>query len=204
MEYEIEKALFNKGITYLAGVDEAGRGPLAGPVFAAAVVLKKDGFLEGVTDSKKLSEKKREYLFDKIIENAVAYSIAIADEKEIDEINIRNATFRAMNKAVNSLDITPDFVLIDGNAIKDMTIPHECIVKGDFKCNSIAAASILAKVSRDRFMLKCHEIYPEYAFDKHKGYPTILHYERIREYGVCPLHRLTFLKNIVDGSGNVL
>jgi ribonuclease HII len=204
MEYEIEKALFDKGITYLAGVDEAGRGPLAGPVFAAAVVLKKDGFLEGVTDSKKLSEKKREYLFDKIIENAVAYSIAIADEKEIDEINIRNATFRAMNKAVNSLDITPDFVLIDGNAIKDMTIPHECIVKGDFKCNSIAAASILAKVSRDRFMLKCHEIYPEYAFDKHKGYPTKLHYERIREYGVCPLHRLTFLKNIVDGSGNVL
>ena len=194
MEYEIEKALFNKGITYLAGVDEAGRGPLAGPVFAAAVVLKKDGFLEGVTDSKKLSEKKREYLFDKIIENAVAYSIAIADEKEIDEINIRNATFRAMNKAVNSLEITPEFVLIDGNAIKDMTIPNECIVKGDFKCNSIAAASILAKVSRDRFMLKCHEIYPEYAFDKHKGYPTKLHYERIKEYGICPLHRLTFLK----------
>jgi len=204
MEYEIEKALYAKGINFLAGVDEAGRGPLAGPVFAAAVVLKNGQFLDGVTDSKKLSEKKREYLFDKIMDEAICYSIAIADEKDIDEINIRNATFKAMNEAVNNLEIVPEFVLIDGNAIKDMTIPHECVVKGDFKCNSIAAASILAKVSRDRFMLKCHELYPEYEFNKHKGYPTKLHYEKIREHGVCPLHRLTFLKNIVDGNGNVI
>ncbi len=199
MDYDIENNLYSKGIEFIAGVDEAGRGPLAGPVFAAAVVLKNGQFIEGVTDSKKLSEKKREYLFDKIIEEAVCYSIAIADEKEIDEINIRNATFRAMNKAVNSLEVIPGFVLIDGNAINDMTLPHECVVKGDFKCNSIAAASILAKVSRDRFMLKCHELYPEYEFDKHKGYPTKLHYEKIREFGISPLHRRTFLKNIVHG-----
>lgn len=199
MNYEIEQSLFDKGINFIAGVDEAGRGPLAGPVFAAAVVLRNGQFLEGVTDSKKLSEKKREYLYDKIIDEAVSYSIAIADEKEIDEINIRNATFRAMNKAINGLELVPDFVLIDGNAIKDLTLPHECVVKGDFKCNSIAAASILAKVSRDRFMLKCHELFPEYEFDKHKGYPTKLHYEKIKEFGICPIHRLTFLKNIVNG-----
>lgn len=204
MNYEIEQELFNKGINFIAGVDEAGRGPLAGPVFAAAVVLRNGQFLDGVTDSKKLSEKKRDYLYDKIIDEAVSFSIAIADEKEIDEINIRNATFRAMNKAINSLELIPDFVLIDGNAIKDLSLPHQCVVKGDFKCNSIAAASILAKVSRDRFMKKCHELYPEYEFDKHKGYPTKLHYEKIREFGICPLHRLTFLKNIVDGNGNVI
>ena len=204
MNYEIEQELFNKGLNFIAGVDEAGRGPLAGPVFAAAVVLRNGQFLDGVTDSKKLSEKKRDYLYDKIIDEAVSFSIAIADEKEIDEINIRNATFRAMNKAINSLELVPDFVLIDGNAIKDLSLPHQCVVKGDFKCNSIAAASILAKVSRDRFMKKCHELYPEYEFDKHKGYPTKLHYEKIREFGICPLHRLTFLKNIVDGNGNVI
>ena len=199
MDYEIEKNLYSQGYNFIAGVDEAGRGPLAGPVFAASVVLKNGQFIEGVTDSKKLSEKKREYLFDKIIDEAVCYSIALADEKEIDEINIRNATFRAMNSAVNTLNITPEFVLIDGNAIKDMTLPYECIVKGDFKCNCIAAASILAKVSRDRFMLQCHELYPEYEFDKHKGYPTKLHYEKIKEFGISPIHRRTFLKNIING-----
>ena len=181
----------------ICGTDEAGRGPLAGPVVAAAVVLKKGSYIEGVTDSKKLSEKKREALFNKIISEAVSYSIQFVDEKVIDEINIRNASFLAMNNAVNDLKIKPDFVLVDGNAIKDMTIAHECIIKGDLKCNSVGAASILAKVARDRFMLKIHEQYPEYGFDKHKGYGTKLHYEMIEKYGVLPIHRVTFLKKIL-------
>lgn len=153
--FEIEEKLFENGYNFIAGVDEAGRGPLAGPVFAAAVVLGKNQYIDGVNDSKKLSEKKREELFDKICNEAIAYNIAMVDEKTIDEINIRNATFLAMNKAVESLAKSPEFVLIDGNAIKDMNTPHECIIKGDAKCNSIGAASILAKVSRDRYMLKC-------------------------------------------------
>ena len=196
--YEIEKELFEKGYNLIAGVDEAGRGPLAGPVCAAAVVLKDGQFIEGVNDSKKLSEKKREELYDKIIKEAVSYAICFSDEKEIDKINILNATFKAMNEAVNSLNVTPDYVLIDGNRIKGMDLPHECVVKGDAKCNSIGAASILAKVSRDRYMKKIHELYPEYGFDKHKGYPTKLHYEKIKEYGILPLHRLTFLKKIIN------
>ncbi len=193
--FEIENELFDKGYKYIAGIDEAGRGPLAGPVFAAAVLLKKGQFIEGVNDSKKLSEKKRDYLFDKIREEAAAFSITMIDEKVIDEINIRNATFLAMNNAVNSLSTSPDFVLIDGNAISDMKFPYECIVKGDAKCNSIGAASILAKVSRDRFMLKCAQEYPQYEFEKHKGYPTKLHYQKIAEFGISPIHRRTFLKN---------
>ena len=195
--FEIENELFDKGYNLICGTDEAGRGPLAGPVVAAAVVLKKGSYIEGVTDSKKLSEKKREALFNKIISEAVSYSIQFVDEKVIDEINIRNASFLAMNNAVNDLKIKPDFVLVDGNAIKDMTIAHECIIKGDLKCNSVGAASILAKVARDRFMLKIHEQYPEYGFDKHKGYGTKLHYEMIEKYGVLPIHRVTFLKKIL-------
>lgn len=194
--YEIEQELFDSGINYIAGVDEAGRGPLAGPVCAAAVVLKKGSFIEGVNDSKKLSEKKREELYEKIIREAECYAICMADEKTIDEINILNATFQAMNEAAEKLTTTPDMVLIDGNRIKNMNLPHECIVKGDAKCNSIGAASILAKVTRDRYMMKMHEKYPEYGFDKHKGYPTKLHYEMIEKHGVSPIHRLTFLKKI--------
>lgn len=194
--FEIEKELFNK-YKYLCGVDEAGRGPLAGPVCAAAVVLADNSFIEGIKDSKKLSEKKREELYDKIINEAIAYSICLVDEKRIDEINILNATHEAMNKAVNSLSVKPDFVLIDGNSIKGMNIPHECVVKGDDKCNSIGAASILAKVTRDRYMLKMHEQYPEYGFDKHKGYPTKLHYEMIEKHGILPIHRLSYLKKIL-------
>ena len=195
--FEIENELFGK-YRYICGVDEAGRGPLAGPVCAAAVVLKEGAFIDGIKDSKKLSEKKREELYDKIINEAVAYSICLVDEKRIDEINILNATHEAMNNAVNSLSIKPEFVLIDGNSIKGMNLPHECIVKGDDKCNSIGAASILAKVTRDRYMLKMHEKYPEYAFDKHKGYPTKLHYEMIEKHGILPIHRRSYLKKILN------
>lgn len=194
--YEIENELFEK-YSLICGVDEAGRGPLAGPVCAAAVVLKKDSYIEGIKDSKKLTEKKREELYDVIIREAVAYSVCLVDEKRIDEINILNATHEAMNKAVNSLSITPEFVLIDGNSIKNMSLPHKCVVKGDDKCNSIGAASILAKVTRDRYMMDLHEKYPEYGFDKHKGYPTKLHYEMIEKHGILPIHRLSYLKKIL-------
>jgi len=196
--YEIEQELFDKGFKIIAGVDEAGRGPLAGPVCAAAVVLEPGTYIEGVQDSKKLSEKKREELYDIIIKEAKAYAICMIDEKEIDDINILNATFKAMNTAVNQLSVTPEYVLIDGNAIKNMQFPHTCVVKGDAKCNSIGAASILAKVTRDRYMMEMHEKYPEYAFDKHKGYPTKLHYEKISEHGILPIHRLTYLKKILN------
>lgn len=194
--YEIENELFEK-YSLICGVDEAGRGPLAGPVCAAAVVLKKDSYIEGVKDSKKLTEKKREELYDLIINEAVAYSVCLIDEKRIDEINILNATHEAMNGAVNSLSTTPEFVLIDGNSIKNMSLPHACVVKGDAKCNSIGAASILAKVTRDRYLMKLHEKYPQYGFDKHKGYPTKLHYEMIEKHGILPVHRLSYLKKIL-------
>lgn len=196
--YEIENELFSKGFNLIAGVDEAGRGPLAGPVCVAAVVLEPGLFIEGVQDSKKLSEKKREELYEIIIKEAKAYAICMIDEKEIDDINILNATFKAMNTAVNNLSVKPEFVLIDGNRIKNMEIPHECVVKGDAKCNSIGAASILAKVTRDRYMMKMHEKYPEYGFDKHKGYPTKLHYDKINEHGILPIHRLSYLKKILN------
>lgn len=194
--YEIENELFEK-YSLICGVDEAGRGPLAGPVCAAAVVLKKDSYIEGVKDSKKLTEKKREELYDLIINEAVAYSVCLIDEKRIDEINILNATHEAMNGAVNSLSTTPEFVLIDGNSIKNMSLPHACVVKGDAKCNSIGAASILAKVTRDRYLMKLHEKYPQYGFDKHKGYPTKLHYEMIEKHGILSVHRLSYLKKIL-------
>ena len=200
--YEIEQSLFDNGIEYIAGVDEAGRGPLAGPVCAAAVILKKGQFIDGVKDSKKLSEKKREELYDVIINNAEAYAIVLCDEKEIDEINILNATFKAMNEAIKQLKIKTDYILIDGNSIKNLDIPHECVVKGDAKCNSIGAASILAKVTRDRYMMEMHEKYPEYGFDKHKGYPTKLHYEMIEKHGILPIHRLTYLKKILNNGDN--
>lgn len=199
---EFEHKLHIEGKTYVAGVDEAGRGPLAGPVFAAAVIMDEDKYIPDIKDSKKLSEKKREQIFDYIIENAVAYSVFSVDEKEIDEINILNATHKAMNSAVDGLSIKPDYVLIDGNSIKNMSYPHETVVKGDAKVACIAAASILAKVSRDRYIKEIGKQYPEYSFEKHKGYGTKVHTEAILKYGPCPIHRLTFLKKILgDNNG---
>ena len=196
MTYEFENEFKARGYSVVCGIDEAGRGPLAGPVFAAAVILP-DGLEDiGLNDSKKLSEKKRDLLFDIIREKAVAYGIGSADEKEIDEINILNATFLAMKRAVEALGVTPDLALVDGNRKPKTGIPEETIVKGDAKCISIAAASVLAKVSRDRYLLALDEQYPEYQFAKHKGYPTALHYEMIKKYGVSPVHRLSFLKNL--------
>lgn len=195
--WEIENEIKKEGYTLVAGVDEAGRGPLAGPVFAACVILPEDCVIYGINDSKKLSEKKREALFDEICQKAIAYSIANIDEKVIDEVNILNATHLAMNKAVETMNIKPDYVLIDGNSIKNMPTPHKTVVKGDAKSISIAAASILAKVSRDRYICDISNKYPQYSFEKHKGYGTKLHTDAIKEFGPCPIHRKTFLKNIL-------
>lgn len=198
MDYSYENNALLKGYKTVCGIDEAGRGPLAGPVYAAAVILPAGLEIEGLDDSKKLSEKKREMLFDIICEKAIAYSVGIATEKEIDEINILNATFLAMKRAVEGLDIKPDYALVDGNRYPNINsdIKEEVVVKGDAKSMSIAAASILAKVSRDRFMLEMTEKYPEYCFEKHKGYGTKLHYEKILEFGPSPIHRMTFLKKL--------
>ncbi len=195
--YLIENQKRHEGKTLIAGVDEAGRGPLAGPVYAAAVILPHDCFIPDLNDSKKLSEKKREELYEIITKKAIAYSICSINEKRIDEINILNATFEAMNGAVNSLKVLPDYVLIDGNRIKGMSIPHETVVKGDSKSASIAAASILAKVSRDRYISEMAKTYPEYGFEKHKGYGTAAHTEAILKHGPSPIHRGTFLKKLL-------
>lgn len=194
---EMESTLHNNGFKFVAGVDEAGRGPLAGPVFAAAVVMSEDKYIPDIKDSKKLSEKKRELIYDYIIENADFYAVASVDEGEIDEINILNATHKAMNKAVSDLKIKPDYVLIDGNSIKNMDIPHETVVKGDAKVACIAAASILAKVSRDRYIRELADKFPEYNFAKHKGYGTAEHVSALKKYGPCPIHRRSFLKKIL-------
>lgn len=194
--YEFEYERQKLGYNLICGVDEAGRGPLAGPVFAAAVILPLDYEIDGINDSKKLSEKKREQLFDEIIEHAIAYSIKSCDNKTIDEINILQATMLAMKNAVEDLSTVPDIAYIDGNRLPNVNIPAECIIKGDAKSANIAAASILAKVSRDRFMSELDSKYPEYCFSKHKGYPTKLHYEKIREYGISDIHRITFLKKM--------
>ncbi len=193
--YEIEA--HENGYSVVCGVDEAGRGPLAGPVFAAAVILPENYSHEILNDSKKLSEKKRDLVYDDIIRDAICWSVGIADEKEIDEINILNATFLAMKRAVDGLKIKPDLAYIDGNQYPKTGVKEITIVKGDSKCMSVAAASIIAKVSRDRFMLEIAEKYPEYQFSKHKGYGTKLHYEMIEKYGVSPVHRRTFLKKIL-------
>lgn len=189
-----EKQAELKGYEIVCGVDEAGRGPLAGPVYAAAVILPKGKVIEGVNDSKKLSEKKREALFDKIKEDALAYSIGVATPEEIDEINILQATFLAMKRAVEGLKIQPQYALIDGNKTPNLDIEMQAVVKGDAKSASIAAASILAKVSRDRYMLDMAEKYPQYQFEKHKGYPTKLHYEMLDKFGPSEIHRQTFLR----------
>ncbi|MCI5729810.1 MAG: ribonuclease HII [Clostridia bacterium] len=187
-----------QGYTAVCGVDEAGRGPLAGPVCAAAVILPAGLVIEGVNDSKKLSEKKREELFPVICEKALAYGIGWADEREIDEINILQATYRAMKRAVESLPLTADYALIDGNRMPPLDIPGTTIVKGDALSMSIAAASILAKVSRDRVMVQFSREYPQYGFEQHKGYGTAAHVQALREYGPCPLHRQSFLQKILE------
>lgn len=194
LKYENEA--FDNGFDCVCGVDEAGRGPLAGPVCAAAVILPKGCIIEGLNDSKKLSEKKREQLFDVITQKAEAYSIAMASEKEIDEINILQATFLAMHRAVGSLEIKPDFVIVDGNRDPLLGIKTMTLIKGDALCESVAAASVLAKVTRDRYMLEMCEKYPEYQFQKHKGYGTKLHYEMIEKYGISDIHRKSFLKKL--------
>lgn len=186
-----------KGFENICGVDEAGRGPLAGPVCAAAVILKPNQIIEGVNDSKKLSEKKREALFDVIKSEVKAYSIAFATVEEIEEMNILNATMLAMKRAVEGLKIKADYALIDGNRLPPLDIKAEYVIKGDAKSMSIAAASILAKVSRDRLCYEYAEKYPQYGFDKHKGYGTKLHTQAIKEYGPCEIHRMSFLKKIL-------
>lgn len=197
-DYSYEEAAREKGYTLICGVDEAGRGPLSGPVCAAAVILPEGCEIAGLNDSKKLSEKARERLFPQIVEKAVAYHVAYASVEEIEKYNILEATYIAMNRAIEGLITAADFALIDGNRIpRDIKIPCETVVKGDAKSMSIAAASVLAKVSRDRLMLEIDRKYPEYNFKKHKGYGTAEHVAAIKEYGPCPVHRMSFLKNIL-------
>lgn len=197
-DYEFEKAAVNSGFSCICGVDEAGRGPLAGPVCAAAVILPAGAAIEGLDDSKKLTEKKRERLYEIIKQTAVAYSVAYGTLEEIETVNILEATYLAMNRAIEGLTVKPDFALIDGNRVpRGIKIPCETIVKGDSKSMSVAAASVLAKVTRDRLMLEYDKKYPEYNFKKHKGYGTKEHTELIKQYGPCEIHRLSFLKNIL-------
>lgn len=187
-----------KSYTYICGVDEAGRGPLCGPVAAAAVIMPKNSFIEGVNDSKKLSEKKREALYEQIIKEAVAYSVCLIDNDEIDKINILNATLKAMEGAINGLSVKAEFALIDGNQNRGITTPNKTVVKGDAKSYSIACASILAKVTRDRLLDEYEKEYPGYGFSKHKGYGTKAHYEAIAAYGITPIHRKSFLKKLLE------
>ncbi len=195
--YYYERTAAEHGFTVVCGIDEAGRGPLAGPVFAAAVILPQGIVIDGLDDSKKLSEKKRDMLFEEIKARAV-YAVASASESEIDEINILNATFLAMRRAFDALPQRPQAAFVDGNRLPKLPVPAKAIVKGDSLSASIAAASIMAKVSRDRYMLELDKKYPEYCFAKHKGYGTKLHYEKIREYGISEVHRRTFLKKLPE------
>ncbi|OJU10130.1 MAG: ribonuclease HII [Clostridiales bacterium 43-6] len=196
-DYSFETEYRNQGFQSICGIDEAGRGPLAGPVCAAAVILPDGLYIEGLNDSKKLSEKKREALYDVITKEAVAYAVCYATVEEIDTINILQATFLAMTRAVEALAVKPDFALIDGNGIpKTMPVPAAAIIKGDALSMSIAAASILAKVSRDRLMKELDRKYPAYLLEKHKGYGTAVHMELIKKHGACAIHRRSFLKKI--------
>ena len=192
--WEIEDGFYADGVKVICGVDEAGRGPLAGPVCAAAVILPEHLEIPGLTDSKKLTDKKRRELFPIIKEQAIAYGIGLASEKEIDEINILQATFLAMERALGELSVKPDLALIDGNREKDFGIPVKTIVKGDSLSMNIAAASILVKVTRDDLMMEMAQTYPEYGFDVHKGYGTKAHYAALTQHGPSPIHRMTFLK----------
>ncbi len=194
---EIEDSLYQRGYKLVCGVDEAGRGPLCGPVVAAAVILNKDEMIEGVNDSKKLSEKKRENLYDIITKKAIAVGVGISDVDIIEDINILNATKLAMKQAINNLKINPDFVLIDGNQMIDIDIDAQTVVSGDAKSESIAAASIIAKVTRDRLLKDYDKKYPEYGFAKHKGYGTKAHIEAIKKYGLTPIHRKSFCSKFI-------
>ena len=194
--WTLENEIYAGGVKLLCGVDEAGRGPLAGPVCAAAVILPQNCEIQGLNDSKKLTEKKREALFDVICAAAVSYGIAFATVEEIEEYNILGATFMAMNRAIARLDRVPELALIDGNRNTGIQIPSRCIVGGDGKCADIAAASVLAKVTRDRYMRQMAELYPQYGFEKHKGYGTKAHYDAIRAYGPSPIHRPSFLRKM--------
>ena len=194
--WTLENEIYESGYKLICGVDEAGRGPLAGPVYAAAVILPRGLEIEGLNDSKKLTEKKREQLLEPICSHALAYSIASASVEEIEELNILQATFLAMNRAIEGLNLKPELALIDGNRCTGIKMESRAVVKGDSKCADIAAASVLAKVSRDRYMLEMAEKYPQYQFEKHKGYGTKLHYEMIREFGPSPIHRMSFLRKM--------
>lgn len=194
--WTIENEIYDSGVKLLCGVDEAGRGPLAGPVCAAAVILPRGFELSGLNDSKQLSEKKREELFKRITASALTYGIAFAEVEEIESLNILGATYLAMNRAIAQLEPQPELALIDGNRNAGIQIASRCVVKGDSNCADIAAASILAKVTRDRLMLRLAEEYPEYHFEQHKGYGTKLHYEALREYGPSPVHRPSFLRKM--------
>ena len=195
----IDKSYFKEGYNYICGIDEAGRGPLAGPVVVAAVIMPKDSMIEGVNDSKKVSEKKREKLYELIIEEAISYSVGIVDQNEIDRINILNATKAGLTEAVRTLKVKPELILVDAlTNIDTCGVPYKSIIKGDAKSYSIAAASIIAKVTRDRIMREWDKVYPQYGFEKHKGYGTAAHISAIKENGLCPLHRLSFVKNIIN------
>lgn len=197
---ELEKDLYSKGFKKICGIDEAGRGPLAGPVVVAGVIMPEDSMIEGINDSKKVTEKRREKLYDIIKEEAISYSIAVIDHNVIDEINILNATKQGVTDVVDGLDVNPDLIIVDAlTHINTRGIPYEPIVKGDAKCYNIAAASILAKVTRDRIMRQWDEIYPQYGFSSHKGYGTAKHISAIKEYGLCPIHRRTFTKHFTNG-----
>ncbi len=195
---EIEKSVYEEGAEYICGIDEAGRGPLAGPVVVASVIMPKDSMIEGVNDSKKISEKKRERIFEEIIKEAISYGVGIIDETKIDDINILQATKLGLTNSIKELKIKPDIILVDAlTKIDTCNIPYRSIIKGDAKSYSIAAASIIAKVTRDRIMLGYDKVYPEYGFAKHKGYGTASHIEAIKKYGLCPIHRRSFVKNFV-------
>ena len=193
---EIEKDLYNKGFKNICGIDEAGRGPLAGPVVVAGVIMPENSMIEFVNDSKKVTEKRREKLYDIIKEEAISYSIAVIDQDVIDDINILNATKKGVTEVVDELDVKPDLILVDAlEHINTRGIPYEPLIKGDARCYNIAAASILAKVTRDRIMRQWDEIYPEYGFLSNKGYGTAKHIEAIKQYGLCPIHRKSFTKH---------
>ncbi len=195
---KMENELRQKGFNAICGIDEAGRGPLAGPVVVASVIMPENSMIEGVNDSKKISEAKREKLYDQIISEAISYGVGIIDEEEIDTINILNATKKGLTLAISQLKVKPDLIIVDAlEHIDTMGIPYESIIKGDAKCYSISAASIIAKVTRDRIMREWDEVYPQYGFKQHKGYGTAKHIAAIKEYGLCPIHRKSFTKNFI-------
>ena len=196
---KIDNDIFSQGYEYVCGIDEAGRGPLAGPVVVASVIMPKDSMIEGINDSKKISEKKREMLYDLITEQAISYNVGIVDQNEIDRVNILNATKAGLTESIKGLNVKPDIILVDAlKGIDTCGIPFNSIIKGDAKSYSIAAASIIAKVTRDRIMRQWDELYPIYGFEKHKGYGTAAHINAIKEHGICPLHRRSFVKNFLQ------